>query len=96
VLGGNALEAGGAHHTSAEYDLTCPRVEGFVELDDARHRVRREKAEVYDHLDINGKEEVCILSRRNDEVLRSSMWRCFLGCVEETPFVREVTRGEDV
>jgi len=68
VLGGDVLEAGGVHRTSAEYDLTRPGVEGFVELDDTRHRVRLEKAEIHDHFDIIGKEEECILSRRNGEV----------------------------
>jgi len=68
VLSGNVLEAGRAHRTSAEYDLTRPGVEGFEELDDTRHRVRREKAEIHDHFDIIGKEEECILSRRNGKV----------------------------
>jgi hypothetical protein len=49
--------------------LTRPGVEGFEELDDTRHRVRREKAEVYDHFDIIGKQEECILSGRNGEVV---------------------------
>lgn len=68
VLGSDVLEAGGAHRTSAEYDLTRPGVEGFEELDDTRHRVRREKAEVHDHFNIIGKEDERILSRRNGEV----------------------------
>jgi hypothetical protein len=63
VLGGDVLQAGGAHRTSAEYDLTRPGVEGFQELDDTRHRVRRGKTEVYDYFDIIGKEKESILSR---------------------------------
>ena len=53
VFGGDVLEACGTHRTGTKYDLTCPGVEGLGELGDARHRVRREEAEVDDHFEID-------------------------------------------
>ena len=56
VLRGDIFQAGGAHRAGAEYDLTRPGVEGFEELDDARHGVRREEAKVNDDLEVVDKE----------------------------------------
>ena len=52
VLCGDIFQAGGAHRAGAEYDLTRPGVEGFEELDDARHGVRRKEAKVNDHFKV--------------------------------------------
>jgi hypothetical protein len=67
VFGGNVLEAGRAYRTCTKYDLTRPGAEGFEELDDSRHRIRREQAQVYDHFEIVRKEKERILGGRNSE-----------------------------
>jgi len=41
----------------AENDLTRTGVEGLEELDDARHRICREQAEVDDHFEVVSKEK---------------------------------------
>jgi hypothetical protein len=68
VFGGNVLEAGRAHRTGTKYDLTRPGVEGFEELDDSRHRIRREQAQVYDYSEIVRKKKERILGGRNGKV----------------------------
>ena len=57
VLGGDVFQAGGAHRAGTKYDLTRPGVEGFEELDDTRHGVRREEAKVHDNFEVVDKEK---------------------------------------
>ena len=68
VSRGNVLEARGAHSACPEHDLARPRVERLEELDDAAHRVRSERLQVDDDLQIVRQGEQRLLSGANGEI----------------------------
>lgn len=65
VLRGDVFETSGAHCTGSKNDLTRPGVESLEKLNDARHRVCCEQAEVDNHFEIVREENQHFLSGGN-------------------------------
>ena len=68
MLRGDILQTSRAHRARPENDLTRPGVEGFEKLDNTRHRICREQAEVDDHFEVVSEEEQHLLGGGNRKV----------------------------
>lgn len=68
MLCGDVFQTSRAHRARAKNDLARSGVEGLEELDDARHRICREQAQVDDHLEVVSQEEQRLLGGGNRKV----------------------------
>ena len=57
------LQTRRAHRTGTQHHLARPRVKSLQELDDATHRVRRERGQVHNYPEVVRKEDEYLESR---------------------------------